>query len=413
MYYNASEMEKGLGILNNQKISSKFPVWITFSGHLTNDLYESFIIGLIPILKDRFVLSLFMVALLTSVGTLSGSLSQPIFGYLADRLQIKYFMVFGLLLHSILLSIIGILPNYYLILIFIFIGNLGNSAFHPSSASVAGHFGGSRKGLSSSLIALGGHTGYSIGALIIILIFTQFGLKYVPIAMILGIIMALIIYKYIPSVNLNKSIDNILVQNSYKRIIRNAGTFPIIIIFLSSYIKDLIWLALVTFMPLYLKDFNLKLINIGFIILLFSLMGGLGGLITGTLYDKYKKGIVNIQINLIISIVLIYLLFHSEVLMIPVIFIITGFFLISTQPIYIRIFQDIFPKNLSLSSSVVLGFSAGLAAVTMIFLGKVADKIGSSRLITYLLIPLFIMTVFLVFLNIFNKRFSILKNISL
>jgi len=71
---------------------------------------------------------------------------------LSDKHGLKYFMIAGPLVTSIFLSTLGILPDYYLILILLFLGNLGVAAFHPASAAIAGHYGGKRKGIGSSLI---------------------------------------------------------------------------------------------------------------------------------------------------------------------------------------------------------------------------------------------------------------------
>jgi FSR family fosmidomycin resistance protein-like MFS transporter len=169
------------------------------TSHGVTDLYSSFIIGLIPILVAKFGLSLFLVALLTSINGISNSLTQPIFGYFSDKYGLKYFLAVGPLFASIFLSMLGIVPNYLFILIILFLGNLSVSAFHPPSAAIAGHFGGKRKGFGVSIIALGGIIGYSFGSIFIILVVEKIGLNFTPITMIPGIIMSIILLKYIPS----------------------------------------------------------------------------------------------------------------------------------------------------------------------------------------------------------------------
>jgi len=74
---------------------------------------------------------------------------------LSDKHGLKYFMIAGPLVTSIFLSTLGILPDYYLILILLFLGNLGVAAFHPASAAIAGHYGGKRKGIEVRLSTSG------------------------------------------------------------------------------------------------------------------------------------------------------------------------------------------------------------------------------------------------------------------
>ena len=138
------------------KIESKFnksQIFLSSSAHLVTDMYASFIIGLIPVLAAKFSLSLFLVGILTSVNYISNSLTQPIFGYLSDKYGSRFFIISGPLFASIFISLLGILPNYYFILIFLFLGNLSVSAIHPPTAAAAYHFGGSRKGFGNSIIS--------------------------------------------------------------------------------------------------------------------------------------------------------------------------------------------------------------------------------------------------------------------
>ncbi|MHB1253828.1 MAG: hypothetical protein ACYCZ1_06640, partial [Candidatus Humimicrobiaceae bacterium] len=106
-------------------------------------------------------------------------------------------------------------------------------------------------------------------------------------------------------------------------------------------------------------------------------------------YDRFKNGYILIQIALIVSIPLLYFIFQTNGIASIALFILSGVFLVSMQPVCIRIVQDMLPGNVSLASSLILGLSSGLAGVTMIFLGKVADIIGIEKLIRYELLFLF------------------------
>ena len=81
-----------------------------------------------------------------------------------------------------------------------------------------------------------------------------------------------------------------------------------------------------------------------------------------------------------------YLIFKVPLSISIVLFILAGFFATSTLPLCIRVVQDIFPGNVSLASSIVMGVSGGIAAATVILVGKIADNIGLVRTINYVLI---------------------------
>lgn len=392
------------------KIESKFnksQIYLSAGSHFITDIYQSFIIGLIPVLTLKFELSLFKVGLLTATSIIANSLTSPVFGYFSDRHGLKYYIIAGPLFTSIFLSMLGILPNYYFVLIFLFLGNLSIAAYHPASAAVAGHYGGDRKGFGSSIINFGGNFGNSLGSLIIILIMEKIGPKFTPFAMIPGIIMAIVLFKLVPRTQINYRTESNLNLFSKIKNVDRRKIFLLFLIMLTVYSLYIILITLITYMPLYYTESNISLINIGIILLFFGMLGGAGGLFSGYFFDKLKKGSFIIQIGLIVSIPMIYFIFKTSGIISIILFIASGFFLISIQPVCIRLSQDLLPGNISLASSFILGFSPGLAAITMIFLGKLADNIGIVKLINYELILLILTFLLLTIFPVIGKRYRI------
>ncbi len=365
---------------------NKTKIFLSFSTHMVTDTYSSFIIGLIPILAVKLELSLFLVSILTSVNFISNSLTQPAFGYLSDKYGIRYFLIAGPLAASIFISLLGVSPNYWFILIFLFLGNLGVAAIHPPTAATASHFGESRKGLANSIISFGGAVGFSLGSLFIILIVSKLGLKFTPLAAIPGIITALVLIKFDSSIFLTETQK---VKMSFIRKIKSLKKTKLILLLLvmfAAYSRNLTVLSMLTFMPLYFTGQGVQLINFGYIIMVFILVGGIGGLFAGYYSDRIRKRTAVIQAGLAISIPLFFLMFKVPLSMSIVLFILAGFFVTSTLPLCTRVVQDIFPGNVSLASSMVIGVSAGIAAATVILIGKIADHIGMIKALNYVLV---------------------------
>ena len=365
---------------------NKTKIFLSFSTHMVTDTYSSFIIGLIPILAVKLELSLFLVSILTSVNFISNSLTQPAFGYLSDKYGIRYFLIAGPLAASIFISLLGVSPGYWFILVFLFLGNLGVAAIHPPTAATASHVGGSRKGLVNSIISFGGAVGFSLGSLFVIFIVSKLGLKFTPLAAIPGIIMALVLIKFDSSIFLTETQK---VKISFIRKIKSLKKTKLILLLLvmfAAYSRDLTVLSMLTFMPLYFIGQGVQLINFGYIILVFILIGGIGGLFAGYYSDRIRKRTTLIQAGLAISIPLFFLMFKVPLSMSIVLFILAGFFATSTLPLCTRVVQDIFPGNVSLASSMVMGVSAGIAATTVILIGKIADHIGMIKALNYVLV---------------------------
>ena len=378
----------------------KLQIGLTTGSHFITDIYQSFYIGLIPILTYKFGLSLFMVSLLSATSVISNSLFAPVFGYMADRHGLKYFIVAGPLVTSIFLSMLGVVPNYWVIILFLFLGNLGIAAYHPASAAMAGHYGGKKKGLGTALISFGGNFGVAFGSLLVILILKKIGINYTPLTMIPGIAIAFILLRYVPSKqNINSSINS---HGFFTRLKKTSSKklYLIASLIFTVYSLFIVWISLNTYIPLYFTEAKVTLINIGVILFLFGALGGSGGFLSGYLYDRFKKGYILMQAGIIISIPLLFFIFQTKGIAAIVFFIFGGFFLISILPVCIRMSQDLLPGNIGFASSLILGVSSGLAGVTMIFLGKVADIIGIA-----MLIKLELLLLFLSFLILFSYPF--------
>lgn len=388
-----------------KSISNKAKIFLNFSTHMVTDTYSSFIVGLIPILAAKLELSLFLVSILTAVNFISSSLTQPAFGYLSDKYGIRYFLIAGPLIASIFISILGVLPGYFPILIFLFLGNLGVAAIHPPTAASASHFGGSRKGFSNSIISFGGVIGFSTGSLFVAFIIKKLGLNFTPIAVIPGIIMTIVLLKFAPYLHIDKTkkIHTGFIEK-LKNIKKQKLALLALLVF-AAYCRDLVIQSMLTFIPLYFTGKGIELINFGYIVMAFGIAGGTGGLLAGYYSDRIRKRTTVIQAALIISVPLFYLMFKVPLNMSIFLYIAAGFFAVSTLPLCIRVVQDIFPDNVSLASSFVIGVSTGSAAATLMLVGKVADNIGMIRTINYVLILPVIAVLVLFMFPYIKKRY--------
>lgn len=390
----------------SRKISNKTIIFLNFTTHMVTDTYACFIVGLIPIITARLELSLFLVSILTAVNFMSSSLTQPAFGYFSDKYGTKYFLIIGPLVASIFISVVGVLPSYWYILVFLFLGNLGVAAIHPPTAASASHFGGSRKGLSNSIISLGGILGFSVGSLFIVFIINKIGLNFVPLAAMPGIILSMVLIRFAPFMHVKKIKKAPVGFLKRFKSIKKSKLALLSLMLFTAYSREITVQSMFTFMPLYFTGKGVELINFGYIILAFLVIGGIGGLFAGYYSDRIRKRTAVIQAALITSVPLFYMMFKVQLNMSIFLFIAAGFFAISTLPLCIRVVQDIFPGNVSLASSLIIGVSTGTAAATLMLIGKVADNIGMIKTINYVLI-MPVLAVLLLFLFPYIKTKSL------
>ena len=185
--------------------------------------------------------------------------------------------------------------------------------------------------------------------------------------------------------------------------IRKAKLASIFLVWIAAFSRDVLWVSLITFLPLYFTKNNISLFNTSVIIMLFGLVGGLGGVFASYFSDRLKRHVL-IQIAYLMVIPLVFLIFKTPVIIGTVLFIVSGFFLISSMPLCISISHDLFPKNLSLASSIVMGLSSGLAGITGMLMGRIADNIGIQKTLYIILILLFISLIAMFFVPVVGKK---------
>ena len=376
---------------------------------MTTDIYGSFIVGMIPILTVKFGLSLFLVSVLTSVNFIAANLSQPIIGFLADKYKIKYFLILGPLFASVFISLLGIAPTFWIILILLFLGNIGVAIIHPPTAAIANIFGGRRKGFTNSLVSFGGSLGFSFGSIFIIFIIERFGLAFTPLAAIPGLIVAAFTMRFAPDITFTGSTEHaISFFNRLKKVKRSKIALLIIVLFLS-YSRELMTITLITFLPLYYTGQGVGLLNFGYIFMAFIIVGGIGGIIAGNYSDRIQKRYIVIQVLLSLSLPCVFAIFLVPVNISFIFLILAGLFSISTLPLCTRLIQDLFPRNIGLASSLSIGVAAGSAAASLMVIGKIADSIGMVMTIRYVILFPLVGILLLFLFPVMQRRSKIKK----
>ncbi|HVI85834.1 MAG TPA: MFS transporter, partial [bacterium] len=132
-------------------------------GHLATDLAQGAIPALLPVFKALFHLSYAGVGFIVLLANISSSVVQPAFGFLSDRLALRWLMPLGALMAGlgIILSVLS--TQYTWTVTLILISGLGVAAFHPEGYRYAGLAAGDRRATGMSYFSLGGNIGYGLG----------------------------------------------------------------------------------------------------------------------------------------------------------------------------------------------------------------------------------------------------------
>ena len=134
--------------------------------HLLNDMVQSLIPAIYPILKDSFHLGFAEIGILTFSFQVTASLLQPVVGLYTDRRPQPYSLVFGMAITLAGLLLLSIASTFAVLLVAACCVGLGSSVFHPESARVARQASGGQLGLAQSIFQVGGNAGTALGPLL-------------------------------------------------------------------------------------------------------------------------------------------------------------------------------------------------------------------------------------------------------
>src|SRR5215468_7924352 len=143
------------------------PILVALSGaHLLNDLIQSMIPAMYPLLKETYRLDFAQVGLITLAFQVTSSLLQPVLGFVTDRKPWPYAMVAGMA--ATLSGVVGLAfaRDYPTVLVSAALVGLGSAVFHPEATRMARHAAAGQHGFAQGVFQIGGHAGYAAGPLL-------------------------------------------------------------------------------------------------------------------------------------------------------------------------------------------------------------------------------------------------------
>jgi MFS family permease len=115
--------------------------WLCLA-HLICDVYGGFVNPLMPFIASKLGFSMAIATVLLAITQICSNMMQPIFGFFADNIYKRFFVFWGLILASVFIPLATIAPNVFLLTIFMILGCLGGSFFHPQSMGFVNYFSG-------------------------------------------------------------------------------------------------------------------------------------------------------------------------------------------------------------------------------------------------------------------------------
>ncbi len=344
--------------------------------HLLNDMMQSLLPALYPMLKGSYDLSFGQIGFLTFTFQVTASLLQPIIGAYTDRTPRPYSLAAGMGSTLLGLVLLAFATHFGVLLLAAALIGTGSSVFHPESSRVARMASGGRHGLAQSVFQVGGNVGSAIGPLLaafIVLPRGQSSVAYFSAAALLGMFVLFQVghwYKAHGIARLKpRKRSSAAVIAEQPRNVRAAIAVLLALIFS----KYFYMASLSSYYTLYLIDrFHVSVQHSQVLLFVFLGSVAVGTIVGGPLGDRFgRKYIIWISILGVLPFTL--LLPHANLLWTAVLTVPIGLILASAFPAIVVYAQELMPGRTGTVAGLFFGFAFGMGGVGAAVLGKLAD----------------------------------------
>ena len=350
--------------------------------HLLNDLMQSLIPAVYPILKVSYALDFVQIGIITMTFQIAGALLQPVVGLVTDRHPAPYSPVVGMMFTLSGLVCLAYAHSYAIILVSVTLIGIGSSIYHPEATRIARYAAGGRQGLAQGIFQVGGQAGGALGPVFAALVIVPLGqpsLAWFAVAALL----AMMLLAWIGSQQHRISAQFMALRDANgksgtataKHAALTIGIGIFVLTFLM-FVKNTYVESFRSFYTFYLIDkFGLSIPSAQMMLFLFLVASAVGVVIGGIAGDRigrYRIIWISVLGPLPLTLVLPYAdLFWTGVLTIAINLIMASAF--ASILIYA---MDLLPNRIGLIGGLFYGLNFGLGGVAAAILGVLADRYG-------------------------------------
>ena len=347
--------------------------------HLVTDLTGSALPAMMPFVKSTLQLSYTAVGAVIMVSNMTSSIIQPLFGYLSDKMEMKWLLPVSVILTYIGFSFLGLSSSFVVLLILVIINGLGIAIYHPEGTKIMHYFSGSRMATGMSFFQVGGNLGMALGPLFITYAIAWAGLSGTLFYLFFGIPMLSILLLYLKELTLpvksekgdlreKRGGSTPVVEN------RNWGSMALLVFAVS--MRSWAHMGLITFVPFYyIHVLKGDAITAGRLVFVFLIGGVAGTLIGAAIADRIGHKFY-FCLSMILSVPLLFLFLEVGRIWVFILLFLVGLLLISSFSVTIVMGQRILRNRLGMASGLTVGFVIGMGGVGAGLLGIVADSWG-------------------------------------
>jgi len=344
--------------------------------HLINDMMQSVLLALYPVLQGNFQLSFVQVGFITLAFQFSASLLQPVVGLITDKRPQPFSLPVGMTFTMLGLLLLSRAWNFPCVLAAAVLIGMGSSIFHPESSRVARMASAGQHGLAQSIFQVGGNLGSSIGPLLaaaFIVPMGQTSVAWVALAALVGIVILSQVSRWY-SFHLHSTRGRSSLKRTETGLNPKQVKSALIVLLVLVFSKYIYLVSLTSYFTFYLMHhFGLTIQNAQYSLFVFLLGAAVGTIVGGPVGDRIgRKRVIWGSILGVAPLTLILPYVSLEVTIFMVFFI--GLIISSAFPAIVVYAQELVPGKTGTISGLFFGLAFGIAGIGAAALGALADS---------------------------------------
>ena len=350
--------------------------------HMLNDLNQSLVPALYPILKTAYHLDFAQIGLITLAFQLTASMLQPVVGMVTDRRPQPFSLPVAMTCSLVGLLLLSVADSYSLILASAALVGIGSSVFHPEASRVARMASGGRYGFAQSLFQLGGTTGSATGPLLAAFIVVPRGQGSVAwFSLVALLAMALLTYvgawyNRHPAMQARRGKRAAPPAAAASSLPRGKVIMAMTVILILLFSKNVYTASLSSYYMFYLiEKFHVSVQSAQYYLFVFLAAGAFGTFVGGPIGDRIGRKPV-IWFSILGALPFALMLPYAGLMWTGVLTVVIGMIMASAFPAIIVYAQELMPGRVGMVAGMMFGFSFGLGGLGAAALGRIADVTG-------------------------------------
>lgn len=345
--------------------------------HMVHDIYSAFLAPILPLLIEKFSLSLSLAGLLTVIMRLP-SILNPVIGLLADKISMRYLIIIAPALTAICMSLMGLAPGYGVLVAICLITGVSVTLFHVPTPVMIRRVSGDQVGKGMSFYMVGGELARSIGPVVILAAVSWWTLEGTYRLIPFGLAASFLLFLRVHSIRISEDIKKSGDKTSLRGTMRRYLPFFLLLAGITL-LRGFMKAALTSFLPTYLnlvKHESLWFSGISLSIIQLAVSAGTFS--AGVISDRVGRKTTLLVISIATPACMALFMIAEGMWVFPLL-LLMGITMAATTPVFLAMVQELESDRPAFLNSIFMTISFLLTALDVAAVGILGDIIGLEK----------------------------------